>query len=83
MLRYMSYHYIAEEGNVEVYKEWIKKGQFITKRVKYKSDSTKALKKSSEFFRLVEEQQRKIRTESWDKKLLPPILSLNKSFIIL
>lgn len=79
----MSYHYIAEEGNVEVYKERIKKDQLITKRVKYKSDSAKALQKSSEFFRLVEEQRRKIRTESWDKKLLPPMLSLNKSFIIL
>jgi len=79
----MSYHHIALLGYVEVYKEWIKKDKLITKRAKYKSDSAKALKKSREFFRLVEEQQRKIRTESWDKKLLPPMLSLNKSFIIL
>ncbi len=79
----MSYHYIAEEGNVEVYKEWIKKDKLITKSVKYKSNSAKALQKSREFFKLVEEQQRRIRTESWDKKLLPPMLSLNKSFIIL
>jgi len=83
MLKYMSYHYIAEEGNVEVYKEWIKKDKLITKRAKYKSDSAKALQKFSEFFRLVEEQQRKMRAESWDKKLLPPMLSLNKSSIIL
>jgi len=83
MLKYMSYHYIAEEGNVEVYKEWIKKDKLITKRVKYKTGSSKALQKFSEFFRLVEEQQRKMRAESWDKKLLPPMLSLNKSFIIL
>jgi len=83
MLKYMSYHYLSEEGNVEVYKEWIKKNKLITRRIKYKSDSAKALQKSSEFFRLVEEQQRKIRTESLDKKLFPPILPLNKGFIIL
>jgi hypothetical protein len=83
MLKYMSYHYIAEEGSIEVYKEWIKKDRLTTKRIKYKSDSAKALKKYREFLRLVQEQKRKIETENWDKKLLPPILSLNKSFIIL
>jgi len=80
----MSYHYIAEEGCVEVYKEWIKKGKHISKRVKYKSDSAKALKKACEFFRLIEEREESLKKISWDKKLLPPTITIGlyRSFII-
>ena len=66
---------------VQICKAWQTKKGIIYRTVEYNANSPKALKKYCEFLKLNEEQEQKIKSQNWDKKLYPKIITMNNNFL--